>query len=357
MLAEAFTAEKNPMVYKIFYQAHKDWDSAIMQLRLVLEPCSGTGTYTQIASMLDDGSGSTCKGTLRELADTCLGVFNGGSQRGYSSVVRQELLLVRKQEGPTEQLANLFLSKHSWCDDFCPQRAISNAVLRQLSGGNNLTAARKNGKEFVFKFTGQFFLACNGVWTPEERIIGSDVRRFTGLTFAVKFSDAPQGNNEIQKDASIKKEIRGFLAEWWFFANVFWLCPAPRAKSDHTEPKCPNTLALAAALIRNQTESCPIPKEEAEAYVKSKLVKYVVSGIKASSASEIDADFVSHFRHVHSAEISVEEARRALCMVLTYRPGVSLPACEKRKKTSVNGYVDSTDALWTLKPLASLGAK
>ena len=69
-------------------------DSAIMQLRLCLEPCSSTGTFTQIASMLDDGNGSTGKGTLRELSELCLGVHNGASQRGYAAVVRQEVLVL-----------------------------------------------------------------------------------------------------------------------------------------------------------------------------------------------------------------------------------------------------------------------
>jgi phage/plasmid-associated DNA primase len=156
------------MVQKCFFEAHNDWDSALYQLRLIFEPCAGISGRVQIATMKDDGQGATAKGTLRQLADSCLGLFNGESCRGYSCVIKQETLRVSKEEKPSEQMANLALCKHAWVDDFSTKHPISNAVLRQLCGGNTLTAARKHGREVPFRFHGQFFLACNGCWIPED---------------------------------------------------------------------------------------------------------------------------------------------------------------------------------------------
>ena len=55
----------------------------------------------------------------------------------------QEALVVQKTEKPREQLANLDRCKLAFVDDFKPTQDLSGAVLRQISGGNNLTAARK----------------------------------------------------------------------------------------------------------------------------------------------------------------------------------------------------------------------
>jgi hypothetical protein len=117
-----------------------------------------TGRLCQTASFIDDGSGSTAKGTVRELVDTCLGPYNGEKQLGYACTLNVETLASKKCEGPSEQKANLFLCSHAFIDDFSPWEPLNNVVLRQFTGGNNITAARKNLSEFVFKFRGQLFL-------------------------------------------------------------------------------------------------------------------------------------------------------------------------------------------------------
>ena len=93
--------EHHPTVRQVFYEAHKDWDSAIMQLRLIFEPLLATGRLYQTASFIDDGSGSTAKGTVRELVDSCLGPYNGDRQLGYTCTLNVETLASKKCEGPS----------------------------------------------------------------------------------------------------------------------------------------------------------------------------------------------------------------------------------------------------------------
>ena len=150
------------MTLHIFYEAHKNWDSALMQMRLIFEPLHAPGALCQTATFLDDGSGSTGKGTLRELVESCDGVHNGKEQLGYACTLTAEALCSKKCEAPSEQKANLFLSAHSFIDDFSPNTPLNNVALRQLTGGNNLTAARKNAAEHVFKFNGQLYLLVHG---------------------------------------------------------------------------------------------------------------------------------------------------------------------------------------------------
>ncbi len=96
------------MVQHVFYEAHLDWDSALMQLRLIFEPLHCPGALCQSASFVDDGSGSACKGTVRELVDVCVGVHNGKEQMGYSCTLNVEALTSKKAEAPNEQKSNLF---------------------------------------------------------------------------------------------------------------------------------------------------------------------------------------------------------------------------------------------------------
>jgi len=341
----AVVALDHPMLLHCFFEAHLDWDSAIMQARLLLEPCSNTGTRCQIATFKDGGGGSTAKGTVRELAEQCLGCNNGDTQRGYVAVLSQETLQVRDSEGPSEQKSNLFLTKHAWVDDFKPTKPISTAVLRQISGGNNITQARKHAKEFTFKFDGQTILACNGIWCPDVPFVGADIRRVTGLNFEVNFVDEASGPNEMLKDAALKANLSNYFAEWWFLVRVLWLTPQPRPKADCTEPKCPNTIALVAEFVNNG--DFEVAPEMVESFVTEKLSVYTLSEQKPSSCQEI---VVAFHRHVCKEIPSVDEktARIALRKVLNYKSGVTLARSGARKKTSVNAFVDDTGAFLTL---------
>lgn len=173
----------------------------------------------------------------------------------------------------------MFLCSHTFVDDFSPIEPINNVALRQLTGGNNLSAARKHAAEHVFKFRGQLILQAHGVWRPMGPFIGSDRRRHAGLTFDVKFADHPSGKNEMQKDSNIKLKIKTFFAEFWFLARVFWLVPRPRPGSDRARPLCPNSAALVAALMReNDSQAVEIEASAVEAFVIERIMVYKLGG-------------------------------------------------------------------------------
>ena len=51
--------------------------------------------------------------------------------------------------------------------------------------------------------------------------IGSDARRATGLSFNVRFVDAPVGEHEMAKNSGIKENLRNYFSEFWFMVRVF----------------------------------------------------------------------------------------------------------------------------------------
>jgi hypothetical protein len=330
----------HPMVRKVFYEAHNDWNSALMQMRLVFEPLQANGNLCQTVSFIDEGSGSTAKGTVRALVDTCLGQFNGDKQLGYSSTLNVESLASKKGEGPTEQKANLFLCSHAFIDDFSPWEPLNNVVLRQFSGGNMITAARKNQPELVFRYTGQIYLLCNDAWTPKEKFIGADIRRHHGLTFNVRFVDKPEGPNELAKDNDIKNHIRNYFSEFWFVARIFWLATKAHAGSDHTLPFCANTVGVVRALME-KSGGGTMPGATAgdddvmKAAIKRMVVPYVLSDKMPASASAIDAALCRVLRLGEGNEHVVRLAMRKL---FVYKNN-NVPAFGVRRRTSINAYV------------------
>jgi hypothetical protein len=209
-----------------------------------------------------------------------------------------------------------------------------------------LTAARKHQGEVVFKFKGQIFLLCNGVWCPEEAFIGSDKRRHTGLTFSIKFVDNPRTLNEKEKNTNIKQHIAEYFAEFWFLARVFWLLPKPRPGSDRTTPICPNSESLIKSLT-NESEGGghELPKEVVEAFVKEHLRPYALGVTMPSKCSEIEGAF----KKFVEIETNTDVLRQALRQVLLYKPGLTIGKFETRKRGNVNAYTRDGVTM-TLKP-------
>ena len=346
-------AAPHVITQKVFMDAHNDVDSSFYQLRICMEPCSDTGTRCQVASLVDDGTGGTSKGTFRELAETALGVHNGKTQLGYSAVGRQEMIVAKGQEAPSELTANIFLCKHLWIDDFKPEQPLTTAILRQISGQNNLSSARKCQAEFVFKFKGQFFLACNGLWKPDVPWIGSDKRRHSGLTFSVQYVDQPEGPNQRAKDSAVKEKLAEGRAEFWFLVRLFWLLPQPRPREDHTEPQPPNTLALAAQLMGNQCDFV-IDEVSFEQFADERLMDYVLGPSKPGTIEVENALSEWMSAKFPAVAWSEKDSKNALRRWLHYDPGHGLAKYGARKKVTINCYTRN-GAIVTSKPAPLFG--
>jgi hypothetical protein len=294
-LTEVFQHEE--MLQKVFYEAHNDWNSCIAQIRYIMEPCcSKISPLTQVCTFMDEGDGSTGKGTIRELSDQSLGLFNGQDRRGYSCVLTQEALVAKKEEKPSELLSNLAYCKHAWVDDFKPSQPLSSNILRNLSGGNFITAARKNKGNEIFKFHGQLLLACNGAWTSDTPFVGADVRRIGGLSFLVRYTREGEGPNERKKDGGIKSKIsnNAYFSAWWFYVRVMWLTHHPFPKEDHCEPQCPNTLALRGCLMKNTgvIDQEAMPAGLVDTFMTERLRPWSkTEAKKPSSSNEIEEEF------------------------------------------------------------------
>lgn len=321
------------------------------QLRLILEPCTGCVPLCQIATLKDGGDGGTAKGTLRELSDVCLGLHNGDCQIGYSCVMKQEVLQIRKEESPSEQMANLKLCKHSWVDDFSAERPLNNAVLRSLSGGNSLTAARKHGREVTFKFRGQFFLACNGLWKTEEKFIGADERRAAGLHFEIRFVDDPKGPNEAEKDSQLKGRLQDMYPEWWYLVQALWLIGSPRPKSEYTEPKPPNTLQLVRELANKENDDVAMSEDHLEQFATDSLVVYQNSFEKPATQAQINSAYQVWLRS-KGVFVTSDASRKELESYYKKKTGFVVPAFKGEKsriRTTVNAYLDSNGRAMTFK--------
>jgi hypothetical protein len=93
---------------------------------------------------------------VRALLEAAVGPNTSGEHRGYVAVLSHGALVADATHGdkPAEQWANIAGSVIAFADDFDTQRRapLSSAKLRHVSGGNTLTAARKNKGENVFLF-------------------------------------------------------------------------------------------------------------------------------------------------------------------------------------------------------------
>jgi hypothetical protein len=341
-------SEGHNMIRKIFFQAHNDWDSAMMQLRLVFEPLQAKSNLCQTVSFLDEGSGSTAKGTVRALIEACLGAYAGEKQLGYCSTLTVESLAQKKCEGPTEQKANLFLCSHAFIDDFSPWEPLNNVALRQFSGGNSITAARKGMPEIVFRFVGQVYLLCNDAWTPKEKFIGADIRRHHGLMFNVKFVDEADGPNEVKKDNEIKTNIGSCFSEFWFVARVLWLATKAHPQSDHTLPFCTNSVGVVRALLDKngggEMPSASVDPLPLKAAIAKMLTPYIPSDTMPASASTIDKILCRAVSYGDGNEHIVRTALRKLFVYKNH----NVAAFGQRKRTSINAYVNEAGSIMTL---------
>ena len=133
--------------------------------------------------------------------------------------------------------------------------------------------------------------------------------------------------------------------------RVFWLVEQPRGKSDHTLPQCPNAIAVTNEILGGQFEKYELNEDFVEKFVQEHLMPYEVSEAKPSSATEVDDAFWAYTRET-IPEFTQNEARRVLRQKLQYKAGHALNKQGRRKKTSVNVYLNAAGKPHTVKPRA-----
>jgi len=332
---------------RVFYEAHDDHDDSFFHMRLVFENACGKGQIRmEVSSWYDDGEGSTGKGTCRKLIDESCGIYTGGEQRGYCCVMTHHAIAPdhRGGEKPKEQWANMEGCIFAWVDDFkaTSKFPLSNASMRQISGGNGLTAARKGMPERVFDFNGHLILLVNGLWAADEPIMGSDIRRYTGITFPISYKNVLSGPNTRLKDAEFKPSLKNHVPEFWFLARAFWLASTPHATADQTLPRPPSTLAL-IDMLSKVTAQAMVTDNDVKLFCNTMLKAYVTQVGKPSTCMEIIEAFESWTHAKRDLTLSEGEARSAIKKVLAYKAGFPIPKSGTRARASVNAFVVLVD--------------
>jgi hypothetical protein len=272
-----------------------------------------------------------------------LGTFTGGEQRGYCGVLTKACLMdgPASEQGklsPNEQLSNLAGSVIGWCDDFAAASSpLSAEKLRQISGNNSLTAARKNKGELTFKFNGMLVLLCNGLWTIKGKMVGADLRRFVRQQMLVTFANEPKGPMQRQKDKYVKDNVKVFVPELWWLSICYHHIVQARCNLDRTMPLPPTAVASLAELEEDSTNDA---LDEAVAkFVKEKVELWVPSETLPPAASEMERA-CEYFCGKEDVPLAHSDLyRQALRRHMVYKPGHTINKFGQRKKTTVNCYL------------------
>ena len=355
-LRDALTAEAahHPCLRHFFYEAHNDWNEAIFTLKIMCNNVTGKSAgNVEHYTMMDEGSGSTAKGTLRELFEAQLGVFTGGEHRGYTAVITKACLQENRGERgkmtPNEELSNMKGSVLSFCDDFdAKDNPLSSEKLKQISGGNSLTAARKNKGNEVFKFNGMLVMMTNGAWKIEGMMDGADLRRFARQWFLVKFKANPKGPMERLKDRSFKNDIGRFLPELWWLCICYHHIRCAHSTQDRTLPLPPTVLAALSELEENVQEDKYT--DAVKLFVETHIKDYVSQLALPKSAAELEKDLEYFLAGQKLPRPTDQELRDFLRRHFVYKPSKTINKFETRKKVGVNVYTRETGEVVTFKP-------
>jgi hypothetical protein len=239
---------------------------------------------------------------------------------------------------PNEQLSNLAGSVIGWCDDFAAASSpLSAEKLRQISGNNSLTAARKNKGELTFKFNGMLVLLCNGLWTLKGKMVGADLRRFVRQQMLVTFANDPKGVMQRQKDKYIKDNVKVFVPELWWLSICYHHITQAHHKLDRTLPLPPTAIASLAEL--EQDTSNEALDEAIAKFVKERVELWVPSETLPPAASEVERA-CEHFSGKEDVPLVHPDAYRVgLRRYLVYKPGHTINKYNHRKKTTINCYL------------------
>ena len=160
-----------------------------------------TGDISEQKLFIGYGTGANGKSTFLEAMRAVLG-------DGYAQQADFTSFLAKDRDGPRNDLARLFGSRFVAAVEVEAGRRLSEVVIKQLTGGDRITA-RFLHKEF-FEFTPAFklFLACN----HKPVIYGTDVaiwRRIRLIPFNVTI---PAKEQDKQLPHKLRAELAGILA-------------------------------------------------------------------------------------------------------------------------------------------------
>ena len=222
-----------PCAKYLFYGIAEEADLAIYMLMLFSANISGMRAGLEEYYIWLGPLGSNLKGTLRKLIEEFLDTYTGGSNRGYSCILDPGVLMVNKAgEAPSEVMSNLKGCRFSFSDDFhvTKEHPLCATLMRRLSGGNKLTAARKNAANCDYDANFAANLLINEMPCVEPALSGPDLRRATPIDFKLSYRNEdkfdPANANHRRKKASIKRQLHYFMPEFMLWIRCMVHLPA-----------------------------------------------------------------------------------------------------------------------------------
>ena len=232
--------------------------------------------------------GSNQKGTIRKLLDEYLGTYTGGNSRGYGAVLDPTLLCsTRTGEAPSELMSNLRGSRVAFADDFSAdaRHPLSSALMRRITGGNKLTAARENRGNLDYDTVFGVNLLVNEVPEFEPPLAGADLRRCTVVNFKLSYRDETKYDaaNPLhrRKKASVKRDIFHFFPEFTTWIRGL----AGSVRHIDASRLMPQPLSVQAHSAELEDKmACDVQKQVIKEFVDGLVV---VQGIPTCSAAQV----------------------------------------------------------------------
>jgi putative DNA primase/helicase len=173
-----------------------------------------------------------------DVSDQCLFFLHGGGSNGKSKFLEAilalmadygmqsipEFLTVRNNEQHPTERADLFGKRFVATVEVESGKALAEALVKQLTGGERIRARRMREDFWEFDPTHKLWLAAN----HKPVIKGTDYaiwRRIKLIPFTVTFVDQPQDESQRQKDPTLSKQLRAELSgilRWAVDGCIAW---------------------------------------------------------------------------------------------------------------------------------------
>lgn len=170
---------------------------------------SMTGVTTEQCMFVCYGSGANGKSTMLETVRHVLG--------GYAAHCQTDTLMAMAHRGADNDLARLRGARFVTCIESAEGRRLDEERIKQLTGGDVVTARFLYAEPFEFRPTFKLWLACNH--RPE--VSGTDHaiwRRLRLIPFSVQI---PEADRDPDLGAKLRDEASGILA-WMVRGCLDW---------------------------------------------------------------------------------------------------------------------------------------